>query len=148
MLQNPFYQRMQGEAEAVLKCHLKKAHHLRHLNNVGGQHVKAPNLDPKRGAIPGCKDFTVQGFDPTEAHCLSILYGSPQIFRAAKIPNIFNFALALIQGQRRLPRGSPVNHHSQTVVPPVSPTQTRRLGRITPYAQNRGATRTRGGMQG
>ena len=73
MLQNPFYKRMQGEAEAVLERHLKKAHHLRHLDDVGGQHVRALNLDPKRGPIPGCKDLTVQRFDLIGAHDLSIL---------------------------------------------------------------------------
>ena len=96
MLQNPFYKRMQGEAEVVLERHLKKAHHRRHLNNVGGQHVRAPNLDPKRGPIPGRKDLTVQGLDLTEAHDLSILYGNPQIFRAARIPNFVNLALVVI----------------------------------------------------
>ena len=66
---------MRGGAEAVLERHLKKAHHLRHFNNVGGPHVEAPNLDPKRGPIPGRKDLTIQGFDPTGAHGLSVLYG-------------------------------------------------------------------------
>ena len=103
MLQNPFYKRMQGEAEAVLERHLKKAHHLRHFNGVGGQYVRALNLDPKLRPIPGRKDLTVQGFDPTGAQGLSVLYGSPQIFRAARIQNFVNFALALIQGKRRLP---------------------------------------------
>ena len=103
MLQNPFYKRMQGEVAAVLKRHLEKAHHLGHLNDVGGQHVKAPNLDPKLGPIPGHKDLTVQRFDQTGAHGLSILYGSPQILKAARIPNFVNFSLALIQGERRLP---------------------------------------------
>ena len=73
MLQNPFYKRMQGEAEAVLECHLKKAHHLRNLDDVGGQHARAPNLDHKRGPIPGRKDLIIQRFDLTEAHDLSIL---------------------------------------------------------------------------
>ena len=95
MLRNPFYKRVQGEAKAVLERHLKKAHHLRHLNNVGGQHVRAPNLDPKQGPILGRKDLTVQEFDLTRAHSLSVLYGSPQIFRVARIPNFVNFALAL-----------------------------------------------------
>ena len=50
-MQNPFYKRMHGEAKAVLERRLKKAHHLRHLDDVGGQHVRTPNLDPKRGPI-------------------------------------------------------------------------------------------------
>ena len=124
MLHNPFYKRMQREAEAVLERHLKKAHHLRHFNGVGGQNVRAPNLDPKRGPIIGRKDLTVQGFDPIRAHGLSVLYGSPQIFRAARIPNFVNFALALIQGKMRIPRGSPVYHNSQTVFPPISSIRT------------------------
>ena len=82
MMQNPFYKRMQGEAEAVLERHIKKAHHLRNFNNVGGQRVRAPNLDP----IPGRKDLTVRGFDPTGAHGLSVLYGSAQIFCDAPKP--------------------------------------------------------------
>ena len=59
MMQNPFYKGMQREAEAILECHLKKAHHLGHLDDVGGQHVRAPNLDPKRGPIPGRKDLAI-----------------------------------------------------------------------------------------
>ena len=99
MLQNPFYKRMQGEAEAVLKRHLKNAHHLSHFNNVGGQHVGGPKLDPKLGPISGHKDLTVQGFDQTRAHDLSVLYGSPQIFRATRIPNFINFVLPLSKGK-------------------------------------------------
>ena len=104
MLQNTFYKRMQGEAEAVLERHLKKTHHLRHLNNVGGQHVRAPNLDPKRGPIPGLKYLTVQVFNTIKAHDLNILYDRPQIFRVARIPDFVNFTLALIQRKMRLPR--------------------------------------------
>ena len=59
MLQNHFYKGMQREAEAILECHLKKAHHLGHLDDVGGKHVRAPNLDPERGPIPGCKDLAI-----------------------------------------------------------------------------------------
>ena len=103
MLHNPFYKGMQREVEAILERHLKKAHHLGHLDDVGGQHVGAPNLDTKRGPIPGRKDLTIQRFDPTRAHGLSILYGSPQIFKAARVSNFINFALALIQGGRRFP---------------------------------------------
>ena len=118
---------MQREAKVVLEHHLKQGHYLRHLNNIGGQHGRAPNLDLKWGPIPGRKDLTVQRFDPIGAHNLNILYGSPQIFRAARILNFVNFAFALIQGKMRLPRGGPVNHHNKAVIPPVSPTQTRRL---------------------
>ena len=85
---------MQGKAEVVLERHLKKAHHLRNFNNVGGKHVGAPNLDPKRGPILSRKDLIVQGFDPTGVHDLSVMYGSPQTFRAARIPNFVNSALA------------------------------------------------------
>ena len=59
ILQNPFYKKMQREAKAILERHLKKTHHLGHLDDVDGQHVKAPNLDPKRGPIPGHKDLTI-----------------------------------------------------------------------------------------
>ena len=59
MLQNPFYERAQREVEAILECHLKNAHHLGHLDDVGGQHVRAPNPDPKRGPILGRKDLTI-----------------------------------------------------------------------------------------
>ena len=77
MLQDLFYKRMQGEVEAVLERHLKKAHHFRHFNNVGGQHVGALNLDPKRGPIPSCEDLTVPGFDPIGAQGLSVLNSIP-----------------------------------------------------------------------
>ena len=103
MLQDHFYKRMQGEEEAILERHLKKAHHLRHFNNVCGQHIGAPNLDPKQGPIQNRKDLIVQGFDLIGAHGLSILYGSPQIFKAARILNFDNFALALIPRENEAP---------------------------------------------
>ena len=59
MLQNPFYKGMQREAEAIFESHLKKAHHLGHLDNVGGKHVRAPNLDPEQGPILGRKDLAI-----------------------------------------------------------------------------------------
>ena len=121
MLQNPFYKGMQREAEAILERHLKKAHHLRELDDVGGQHVGVPNLDPKQGPILGRKDLTIQRFDPTRAHDLNILYNSPQILKATRVSNFINFTLALIQGERRFPRGNLVNHHSQTIRLATSP---------------------------
>ena len=53
------YKGMQREAETILECHLEKAHHLGHLDDIGGLHVRAPNLDPERGPIPGRKDLTI-----------------------------------------------------------------------------------------
>ena len=117
MLQDPFYKRMQGEAEAVLKRHLKKAHYFRHFNNVGGHHIGAPNLDPKQGPIPGREDLIVQGFDSAWAHDFSVLNSNPQILRASRESNFVKFSLTLIQGKRRLPRGSPLNRHSQIIIP-------------------------------
>ena len=49
MLQNLFYKRMQGEAEVILECHLKKAHHLGQLDDVS---CHAPILGPTRLADP------------------------------------------------------------------------------------------------
>ena len=45
--------------EAILEGHLEGAHYLGHLNNVGGQYVKRPNLDAKRGPISSCEDFPI-----------------------------------------------------------------------------------------
>ena len=52
MIQNPFYKGVQREVEVVLESRLKKENLLRHLNNVGGKHVGAPNMDAKRGPVP------------------------------------------------------------------------------------------------
>ena len=59
MLQNPCYKGIQREAKPILECHFEKANHLGHLDDVGGQHVRAPNLDRKRGPIPGHEDLTI-----------------------------------------------------------------------------------------
>ena len=74
ILQNPLYKRVQGKAEAVLERHLKKTHHLRHLNNVGGQYVRAPDLDPKWGPIPGRKDLTIQGPTTSAFYIVALKY--------------------------------------------------------------------------
>ena len=113
MLQNPFYKRMQGEAEAVLERHLKKVHNFRDFNNVGRQHGGAPNLDPKWGPIPSRKDLTVRGFDMDGAHDLSVLNSSPQILKAARESNLAKFSLALIQYPREKKElGNNIGHNT------------------------------------
>ena len=77
MLQNPFYEGMQRKEEAILEGHLKKAHHLGHLDNIGGQHVGTPNMNAKRGPIPSCKDLPKQRFNPARAHDHGIMYNHP-----------------------------------------------------------------------
>ena len=78
MLQNPFYKRMQGEVEAVLECHLKKTHHLRYFNGVGGHLLSGHqtwtlNGGPYRAAkISSYKGSTRLG-PPALAFCTAAL---------------------------------------------------------------------------
>ena len=54
-----FIKGCKGKLRPFSNATSKKSHHLGHLDDVGGQHVRAPNLDPKWGPIPGCKDLTI-----------------------------------------------------------------------------------------
>ena len=51
MLQDLFYKGVQREVEVVLESRLKIENHLRHLNDIRGKHVGAPNTNAERGLI-------------------------------------------------------------------------------------------------
>ena len=71
---------MQGKTETVLEGRFKKAYHLGNLDDVGGEKIRAPNLNAKRGPIAGNEGLFIKGLDPTRTHGVRILHDNPQIF--------------------------------------------------------------------
>ena len=89
---------MQRKAETVLEGRFKEADHLGNLDDVGGEKIKAPYLNSKRGSIAGNEGFFIKGLDPTRTHDIHILHGSLQIFGTTKVPNLTNLSLAFSRG--------------------------------------------------
>ena len=85
---------VQGKAEAILKGRFKKEDHLGNLNDVGGEKIRAPDLNAKRGFIVGNEVLFIKGLDPTWTHGVRILHGNPQIFGTIRVPNLTNLSLA------------------------------------------------------
>ena len=79
MLQDTFNKGMQREAEAILEGRLEEANHLRHLNNVGSEKVRAPNLNTEGRPVARGEIMSKRGLDPTRAHSFGILYSRPQV---------------------------------------------------------------------
>ena len=85
---------MQRKAEIVLESRFKEAYHLRNLDDVGGEKIRAQDLNAKRGSIVGNEGFFIKGLDPTRTHDVYILHGSLQIFETTRVPNLSNLSLA------------------------------------------------------
>ena len=101
---------MKRKAETVLEGHFKEVDHLRNLDYIGGEKIKAPDLNAKRGTIVGNKGFFIQGLDPTKTHGVCILHDNPQIFGTTRVFNLTNFSLAFARrGQMTRWRGI-INH--------------------------------------
>ena len=106
---------MQREAETVLEGHFKEADHLGNLDDVGGEKIRAPDLNAKRGSIAGNEGFLIKGLYPTGTHDVRILHDSLQIFRTTKVPNLINLSLAFAkQGWMIRWRGS-IDHDGKTI---------------------------------
>ena len=65
---------MQRKAKTVLEGLFKKADHLGNLDDVGGEKIKAPDLNTKRGSIVGNEGFLIKGLDPIGTHDVRILH--------------------------------------------------------------------------
>ena len=82
------------KAETVLEGRFKEADHLGNLDDVGGENIRAPYLNAKRGSTTGNEGFLIKGLDPIGTHGVRILHGSLQIFGTTKVPNLTNISLA------------------------------------------------------
>ena len=91
---------MQGKAKTVLEGRFKEADHLGNLNYIGGEKIRAPDLNTRRGFIAGNEGFFIKGLYPTRTHGVRILHGSPQIFGIARVPNLTNFSLVFARRGR------------------------------------------------
>ena len=91
---------MQGEAETILKGHLKKANHLRNMDDVRSENVWAPNVDTSQRPITSGRNFRIGRLDPTRAHSFRTPHGSPKIFRPGRVPDLTNplFTLTMQRG--------------------------------------------------
>ena len=85
---------MQRKAETVLEGRFKEADHLRNLDDVGGENIRAPDLNAKRGSIAGNEGFLIKGLYSTRTHDVRILHCSLQIFGTTRAPNLTNISLA------------------------------------------------------
>ena len=95
MLQDAFDKGIQREAEAILEGRLEEANHLRHLNDVGSEKVRAPNPNTEGRLVARGEIMSKRGLDPTRAHKFGILYSLPQVGKAARIPNLTDLTLPL-----------------------------------------------------
>ena len=84
---------MQGKAKAALEGRFKEADHLGNLDDVGGEKIRAPDLNAKKGFIAGNEGLFIKGLDPTKAHDVRILQGSPKIFGTTRVPNLTNLSV-------------------------------------------------------
>ena len=105
---------VQRKAETVLEGRFKEAYHLGNLDDVGGEKIRALDLNAKRGFITSNEGFLIKGLDPTGTHGFLILHDSLQIFRTTRVPNLTNLSLAFAKrGWMIRWRGS-INHGGKT----------------------------------
>ena len=100
--------------KTILEGRFKEADHLRNLDDVGGENIRTPDLNAKRGSIAGNEGFFIKGLDPTMTHDVCILHRNLQIFETIRVPNLTNFSLAFAKrGWMIYWRGS-IDHDSKT----------------------------------
>ena len=95
MLQNAFDERVQREAETVLKGRLKEANHLGNGNNIRREKVRTPDKDTGRRSIMSSKGFNIRRLNLVKAHDVRVPHSIPQILGAIGIPNLTNLPFAL-----------------------------------------------------
>ena len=86
---------MQREAETILKGRLKKASHLRNMDDVRCEKFWTPNTDTSRRSIARGKNFRIGRLDSTRAHYIRTPHGSPKIFRSDRVYDLANPLFAL-----------------------------------------------------
>ena len=92
---------MQRKAKAILEGRLKEPNHLRHLDDVRREKIRAPNMNTRGGLIASGEGLSKKGLDPTRAHCFGILHNSPQVVRTARVPDLIELALTFARRGRR-----------------------------------------------
>ena len=107
--------------ETVLEGNFKEANHLRNLDDVGSEKIRALDLNAKRGSIAGNEGFFIKGLDPTWTHGVLILHDSLQMFGTTRVPNLTNLSLAFSrQGSMIRWRGS-IDHDGKITGSTVGP---------------------------
>ena len=113
---------MQRKAETVLEGRFKEADHLGNLDDVGGEKIRAPDLNAKRGSIAGNKGFFfIKGLDPSRTHGVRILHGSLQKLRTTKVPNLTNLSLDFLRRGWMIRYRDSIHHGGKTTGPTVGP---------------------------
>ena len=112
---------MQEKADTILEGRFKEEDHLGNLDDIGGEKIRALDLNAKRGSIAGDKGFFIKGLDPIKTHVVCIPHGNPQIFGPTRVPNLTHFSFASAkQGWMICRRGS-IDHDSKTTGPTACP---------------------------
>ena len=91
---------MQREEEVVLEARLEEENHLRHLNDIRSEKIRAPDLNTEGEPVARCKVMSKRGLDPTRAHIFHIPHSSPQVVKASKIPDLTDLTLAFVIGEK------------------------------------------------
>ena len=91
---------MQRKAKTVLEGRFKETDHLGNLDYIGGEKIRAPDSNAKRGPVASNQGFFIKGLDLTRTRDVRILHGSPQIFGTARVLNLTNFSLAFARQGR------------------------------------------------
>ena len=64
MLQDVLNKRVQWKAKTILESRFKKADHLGNLDDIGGEKIRAPDLNAMRGVYTRKQRFFHKGAQP------------------------------------------------------------------------------------
>ena len=137
---------MQRKAKIVLESRFKKDNHLGNLDDIGGEKIRAPDLNVVRGSIAGNKGFFIKGLNPTKTHSVSIFHGGLRIFRTTREPNFTNLSLSFARQGWKIPLRGSIDHDGKTTGSTAGLSWLRLLSRPSPYTQTKRTIGPRGSM--
>ena len=123
--------------EIVLEGRFKEADHIGNLDGVGGEKIRAPDLNAKRGFIAGNEGFFIKGLDPTRTHGVHILHDNLQIFGTTRVPNLTNLSLAFTRRGWLIRWRGFIDHTDKTTGSTTGPSLLKLLSGPSLYAQTR-----------
>ena len=106
---------MQRKAETILEGCFKEADHLGNLDDVGGEKIRAPDLNAKKGSIAGNEGFAIKGLDSARTHDVRILHDSLQIFETTRVPNLTDLSLAFSRRGWMIHWRGSIDHSDKTI---------------------------------
>ena len=112
---------MQRKAKTVVEGCFKEADHLENLDYIGGEKIRAPDSNAKRGPKAGNEGFFIKEVNQTRTHDLRILHDSPQILGTVRVLNLTNFFLAFARRGRMTRWRGPINRDGKITESPAGP---------------------------